>query len=298
MRIEWCSYELISSFMRRNGALLRIHFSDGSIGHADCHPWQELGDESLEKQLKYLTVGKTTSLTEQSLFFAKIDAEARVKHVNLLKDKQVPESHYLVMDLKDSIDTEKILSEGFQVFKFKVGRQIAQELILLKKFLPVLPRVRLDFNCRLSFQSFLSFMDDLKTYWEKIEFCEDPFPFDEALWIKASELTGISLALDRFSKVTTAAKFQIMKPAIESSKQIYSQKLVVTSYLSHPFEQVCAAYIAAQLNTEICGLQSHYIYEKNAFSEELSAKGPHFQPPSGTGFGFDQLLQQCVWRTL
>lgn len=294
MDISFSPYQL----GKTDGALLRVAFSDDRVGYADCHPWMELGDLSLAEQLKLLRQNKKTPLTERSLFFARVDAEARADKVNLLENKSIPLSHYLVMCLDESVDLGNALEEGFQTFKFKVGRDKSNEIACLKKLLPNIPKARLDFNFRLTQEEYLDFLARLEGFHGKLEFSEDPFPYDHGLWEKVQRETGVSLALDRYSLKNCSAHYRVLKPAIENADNMGGQKLVVTSYAAHPLEQVCAAYVASQFKTEICGLQSHYIYGPNRFSEALSRKGPVFHPPYGTGFGFDDLLEECDWRPL
>jgi O-succinylbenzoate synthase len=59
------------------GALLKFQWNSDQIGYADCFPWPELGDATLDEQLASLKKREVTSLLERSITFAKVDAEAR-----------------------------------------------------------------------------------------------------------------------------------------------------------------------------------------------------------------------------
>src|SRR3989338_1168896 len=67
----------VRSIKMARGFLLRLQWSSGQVGYADCFPWPELGDDPLEIQRLRLKQKKTTLLLEQSLTFAQVDAAAR-----------------------------------------------------------------------------------------------------------------------------------------------------------------------------------------------------------------------------
>ena len=71
----------VSAGIAREGALVNI---DG--GYASIFPWPELGDQPLREQLESLRSDFLTPLTQQAIFFAKIDADARQKKTSLFKD--------------------------------------------------------------------------------------------------------------------------------------------------------------------------------------------------------------------
>lgn len=49
---------------------------------------------------------------------------------------------------------------------------------------------------------------------------------------------------------------------------------------------------------EICGLQTHRLFEGNVFIEALGDFSPEFKVPDGTGLGFDDLLEALPWTKL
>lgn len=298
----------------RMGALLRIQFPDDSIGYADCHPWETLGDLPLETQLSLLKKRQMTALTQQSVYFANLDAQARKKGVSLFANSKIPESHYLLMSLLNPWEDNlsNALQEGFTHFKIKLGKQLDKELPQLLHILSSYSiRIRLDFNASLTPQSFLSLVSALGESGLQIDFFEDPFPFDPNTWKAVQKEIGSNLACDHNSQraisFRQAAPVLVLKPAVQPWEPFVSKssrKLVVTSYLDHPLGQCCAAYVAskcaerASQAMSICGLLSHRVYQTNEFSSQLTQQGPQFIAPPGTGFGFDDLLESQHWEQL
>lgn len=286
---------------------MRFSFPNGAVGYSDCHPWPELGDPALSEQLAFLAQKKTSVLLKKSFYFAMLDADARLKQKNLFSGLKVPKSHFLLMEFSHEA-LESAMDEGFDYVKMKVGKNFARELSEIKCLLEGLKRhggkARLDFNERLSQNEFIQYLDGLDL--SGIDFCEDPFRFDALGWKEIQQKYSIALACDRDSedavKHPSSSPIVVFKPALQEEKAFQSlgktQKLIVTTYLDHPLGQATAAYTAAITTKEVCGLASHRVYEKNAFSEQLAWGGPDFKAPAGTGFGFDSLLEELSWKKL
>ncbi len=252
----------------RQGALLRV-----DDGFADLHPWPELGDAPLEEQLALLARGETTPLTRASLHWARVDAEARRRGVSLFEGLTIPSSHWSGADPPPAFDTVKT-----------------------KGVLPVPAhvRIRIDFNARLTPSEFLSVAETLPK--ERIDFIEDPCPYDEALWCSLRDRTGLRLALDRFEGL---ADVLVHKPALQPSFPRFDGEVVVTSYMDHPVGQFFAAYVAATNRVSARnGLFTHVLYEADAFIERIRADGARLLPPEGTGIGFDELLGGLPWKKI
>lgn len=312
MKIRHSFYELISKrpiqshqpHSSRQGALLQVEFEDGSIGYADCHPWEKLGDVPLQAQIDLLKSGRCTRLTARSIYFAKADAKARSGKYNLLDGKKIPMSHYLIVQLDDTCldEIKTAWNHGFTHFKIKLGHQLAHEEELIKEMIRRYPKakLRLDFNSKLTHQQFISFLDRLPTILQAIDYVEDPFPFEYSAWRQIQDTFKIALAADEHYKAAfshpEAAKVLILKPAVQTLRTPNTlQKLIITSYLDHPFGQMCAAYMAALANTsssEPCGLLSHFTYQDHPFAQMINHRGPYLLPVKGYGFGFDELLQK------
>lgn len=251
----------------REGALIRV-----DDGFADVHPWPELGDAALEEQLRLLARGETTTLTRCSLRFAAIDSEARSRGVSLFDGLVIPESHWPGADPPASFDTAKI-------------KGIAN--------VPPNVRLRIDFNATLSAEEFLR----LELPRERIDFVEDPCPYDARVWNELRARTGLRLALDR-GVATDGVDVLVCKPAVQESVPI-GREVVVTSYMDHPVGQFFAAYVAATHDVSArCGLMTHVLYESNGFIERIRVDGARLLPPDGTGIGFDDLLERLPWKVL
>jgi len=251
----------------REGALLRV-----GDGFADVHPWPSLGDAPLDEQLALLARGETTPLTRASLRCAAIDADARRRGVSLFDGLTIPLSHWPGNDPPAGFDTVK-----------------------LKAVLDVPPhvRIRIDFNARLTPDEFLRIAETLPR--ERIDFIEDPTPYDEETWRSLRARTGLRLALDRFEG---EADVLVHKPALQTHWPSHPH-IVVTSYMDHPVGQFRAAYVAATHETDArCGLFTHVLYESDPFIERIQSDGARLLPPRGTGIGFDDLLERLPWQRL
>jgi o-succinylbenzoate synthase len=251
----------------RHGALLRV---DG--GFADVHPWPELGDAPLDEQLALLQRGQTTALTRASLRLAAVDADARRLGVSLFEGLTIPLSHWPGNDPPAGFDTIKI--KGVME-------------------LPDHVRVRIDFNARLTADEFLRVAATLPR--ERIDFIEDPCPYDRERWAELRSRTGLRLALDRFEG---DADVLVHKPALQTAWPEHND-VVVTSYMDHPVGQFGAAWVAASHRTNArCGLFTHVLYEPDAFLERVASEGARLLPPRGTGIGFDDLLERLPWTSI
>jgi O-succinylbenzoate synthase len=310
--VEYWRYELIPKRRLsaiavdgpRCGALLRI-----GGGYADVHPWPELGDVSLDDQLALLARGETTRLTKASLAFASIDAAARRDGRSLFDGLTIPPSHWPGPDPPDGFDTVKLKSIDT---------------------IPEHVRVRIDFNATLTPEEFVRIAGTLPH--DRIDFVEDPCPYDANVWKDLRERTGLRLALDRaagssqhrqeclchtsqadqqlsleeqpmWHRHSCLCSFEsvdvlIIKPALEEIPSTDAE-IVVTSYMDHPIGQLCAAYAAAIAGIEsTCGLITHVLYENDPFIGRMRIEDTRLVPPGGSGWGFDDLLERLPWRAL
>lgn len=252
----------------REGALLRV-----LGGFADVHPWPELGDAPLDEQLALLARGETTQLTRASLRWSVLDANARHRGVSLFEGLTIPLSHWSGNEPPADFDTVKI-----------------KGVIPVPKHV----RIRVDFNARLSADEFLRIAQTLPR--ERIDFIEDPCPYDAAIWRDLRARSGLRLALDRFEG---EADVLVHKPALQASFPPFDGEVVVTSYMDHPIGQFFAAFVAATNRVSArCGLFTHVLYEQDAFIERIRADGARLLPPEGTGIGFDDLLEDLPWTKI
>lgn len=260
----------------REGVLLRT-----ADGFADVHPWPELGDAPLDEQLRLLAQGETTPITAASLRMAAVDGDARRAGRSLFEGATMPESHWPGSDPPPPFDTVKV-----------------------KDAVPVDPRLRLriDFNARLSEEAFLRTARKLPR--DRIDFVEDPCPWDAGAWRRISELTGLRLALDLRADSSPAGRppaFDVLvfKPARNAGWPLFDGEIVVTSYMDHPVGQLGAAWVAATNRVSPrCGLVTHVLFEEDPFIERMQLDGARLLPPPGTGVGFDDLLAALPWKRL
>ncbi len=260
----------------REGALIRV-----GDGFADVHPWPELGDAPLDEQVRRLARGDTTPLTAQSLRFAEADSEARRRGESLFKELTIPMSHWPGAEPPSDFDTAKV----------KCGAAGPGGV------LPARVRLRLDFNATLTSDEFERIALTLPR--ERIDFVEDPCPYDAATWTRLRERTGLRLALDR-GRQTDGVDVLVVKPAVQRFPDSRTE-IVVTSYMDHAIGQMAAAWVAASNADRVsdrCGLFTHVLFEPDAFFDRIRSDGPRLLAPEGTGVGFGDLLEKLPWKKL
>lgn len=314
MKIAYSLYELEAPapLLKRKGAILKFEGDKMAAGYADCHPWPELGDLPLKEQLSALSQGNFTSLTRQALEFALIDAKSRSSKTQALNQRPIPSSHFLIIDMFSLTERQicRIIEMGFTHVKLKAGRSIDEQAdCLLALFSACSLKLRLDFNEKLTLDAFRSFLKKMEKLHDRIDFIEDPFPYDKEQWSSVQK-EGWPLACDRQMKnalnCPESAGILIVKPALQSIKKLgierpAGQSLIVTSYVGHPVEQTAAAFAASQLDPSgafIHGLLSHHAYLPNLFSRKLNWESPSFIPPPGFGLGFEEEFHELQWRSL
>ena len=312
----------------REGALLRFE-----EGLGDLHPWPELGDLPLEKQLRLLKEGKATPQTQRALDFARADAEALAQNVALFSGLEIPSSHFLAAPLESLLSADSYdeisaaIAVGFKSLKIKVSphKCMVENLLELGTLLAdTQMKLRLDFNAQLKPAQVESLLASLpQSFLDRVDFIEDPSTFSPVLWESWAKKYLCRLALDRgelsqkcavesrMDQGTPPFAVVVAKPAIDDSFAIAEsatqslRRVVVTSYLDHPVGQTAAAWVAARIAQrhpfllETCGLLSHSFYEESDWSLSLQVSGPDWEAPSGAGFGFDRnLVRKLQWTRL
>ena len=299
-----------TSVVEHEGALIR----DFGGGVGCVHPWTSLGDASLDDQLAAIAKDRPTLLGEQALLCAELDGLARRQGRNLFATLAIPPSHWTAgVDPADD-DPKAIVARGFRSVKLKGGPEIATTLERVRHWRAAAPelRIRLDFNDTLTPESFLEFWLALEDGDRAaIDFIEDPVPWNAVIWHQLREALGAPLAADRdVMQRSTEADWLIVKPAVINAIQPgesawhANQRLAFTSYMDHPIGQLYAAYRAAECAAIFvsllgdCGLVTHELFEPDSFSEQLGTEGARLVPPTGTGLGFDELLETLPWKPL
>ncbi|MFK7910405.1 MAG: hypothetical protein AB8F34_07355 [Akkermansiaceae bacterium] len=296
-----------SDRLEHHGALIRVGESD--FGYGCIHPWPELGDLDLQQTLQCLKNGEVTPLIRQAMHCAERDADARRAGVSLFEGVQVPMSHATVKFDAESFSEAK--AAGFTTVKVKLGRNLtaeSEQMMSLAKAFPDF-RWRLDFNHTRSLAEVEGFLQALGgEFCKKIDFMEDAWSEGDQ---PEGHLLGVPLAVDRGVE-TNAENFpvSVVKPAcnevdaILQRAQTSGSKVVFTSYMDHPVGQSYAAWqagVAASHFSSVvdtCGLITHGLFEPNAFTECLGTPSPQFNPATGTGLGFDDLLAELEWTPL
>jgi O-succinylbenzoate synthase len=300
----------------RQGILLKIEWLDGLIGYSDLHPWTELGDQSWEDQLADLRKGKISSMLEQSIWMAHKDAELRKQGRNAFEGFPALKNNYIVSDISTELAglPERLKAEGFETVKIKVGRDLKKEA----EYISLLGqdgafKLRLDFNAIGSWQTYERFMSAVnKIAVQRIQYVEDPFPYDTQAWIEAKRFAPI--AIDNEISKVNFKKIQgkpfdvvILKPAkmdVISTVQncvFHDLKIAVTSYMDHPVGLTHALAIASELKKAHpqrildAGCMTLKLFQMDIYSAEIVSSGPFLKRPAGSGIGFDLLLAKEPW---
>lgn len=298
----------ISSRREFEGVLIKV-----GEGYGCIHPWPELGDPPLEKCLEDLKSRRTWPIVKRALRCAEYDHAARIQEESLFEEMQVPPSHATLVDASIK-QLEIAVDAGFDTIKIKAGRNVTVEAKFLEEVSVQYPALkwRIDFNELLDPEAAHRFLGNLSNGLKrKVEFIEDICPFSESVWAELWKKHRVPLAVDRESGPhRKSAQYMVIKPAVDEpfllgeAALMNSQRGVMTSYMDHPFGQAFAAWEAAR--TELifpgligtCGLQTHQLFEKDAFTEKLGEWKPAFQAPGGTGLGFDDELAALTWVSL
>ncbi len=286
----------VSERTEHEGALIKI-----GEGHACIHPWPELGDKSLDEQLKLLSAEQSSTLIIAAKDCAKMDGYLRME--GLTANRIFPESHWLV---RQGDDPQFAKSEGFEFAKIKGTPDAERTRGLLREWSGTGLKVRLDFNECLEVGEFLPYWNELSSpEREGIDFIEDPEKWTSVGWKKIRE-AGVPLAVDRDSgNRASPGDVIIAKPARPDWFFEKDARVVVTSYMDHPIGQMYAAVRASDWRREMgpenlltCGLLTHRCFEDDEFIEQIRCDGPRLLPVEGTGLGFDDLLEKLPWKCL
>ncbi len=280
-------------------------------GHACLQPWPELGDPPLQRCLDDLAGARSRSIVRRAMRCLEMDGAARSVEDPLFEDLDVPRSHATLA----SWDEGRIAAAreaGFDTVKLKCSADFdPQRFTALAAEHPAL-KWRLDFNetgeAETLAERLSSLAPEIRT---RIDFIEDPCPYSPKVWKNLRLRTGIALAVDReAAPLSDAAQVMVIKPAIDEPWLLgeaalnHGQRALVTSYMDHPFGQAFAAWEAGRLALQFPalpvagGLQTHHLFEPDAFTEALGPWSPAFQPPPGHGLGFDDLLGKLPWKRL
>lgn len=267
----------------------------------------------MEKCLADLAGERRWPIVRRALRCAEYDRVARRFEHSLFEEMEVPASHAALVKT-EAAELARAIEAGFSTVKLKTGRDPAAEAKFLDAMAAEFPGLkwRLDFNESLTPDEAAEFLLGLADNTRAaIDFVEDPCPYAESAWRALHQRTNVDLAVDReAAPLSSAAQVMVIKPAIDEPFLLaeaairHRQQVVLTGYMDHPLGQTFAAWEAARLDLQfpalvgLCGLQTHHLFEPDAFSEMLGPWAPVFQVPEGNGLGFDDLLDELPWKRL
>lgn len=269
-------------------------------GYGCVQPWPVFGHATLDDHWSALAAGVSLPLLDQALACAKQDAAAREARISWWSDIQVPLSHATVTDLQSNLPQN--LNRPFTHAKLKASLAETEALCDWAMRHPGIA-IRLDCNEVPNMAEFDAWWHGLDlAFRDRIDWIEDPFAYDARIWTAWQKQNVVSLAVDRaFASARMSETWiAIWKPAWQALPQGSMVKnVVVTSAMDHPVGQAWAAFSAAQAGVNsICGLRTDHLFAPNAFAELMGPLSPEWPTISGTGMGFDDLLENIPWTRI
>jgi len=268
MRQIWFStYQLKfchSQAKYRSGIILKVTDGRHEFGYADVSPWPELGDPNLTSLLSWKPSAHPLlkSAIENAISFlnerSSIDKWLQIR-------PHFQSNNALIIDLAKFEQIKTYWSQGFRIFKIKIGRDIKDEVSFLSHASLLFPeaRFRLDANLLLTEFSWSQFWNQLSNHTQsQIDYIEDPFPFDINAWKKWNQIVPLALdfALDlddqQVIEAATEKAFQIyvMKPSRQTREWVLSRlptqiKISVTSQLGHLVDSLWSGWVLHSLRS-------------------------------------------------
>lgn len=293
-------YRMESShaFNRRSPAQLVEGFLISHAGGYGCvQPWPVFGHATLDEHWRALASGIALPLLDQALACAKQDAAARNAGISWWSDIRVPLSHATVADLQSNLPHEGDMP--FTHAKLKASITETEALYDWAMRHPGI-RIRLDFNEVPGMEEFDAWWHSLEQeFRHRIDWMEDPFPYDSHGWSAWQHQNAALLAVDRaFAHAGMSETcIAIWKPAWQALPEAaVMDHIVVTSAMDHPVGQAWAAFSAVKAGvTSICGLRTDHLFVPDAFTERMGPWSPAWPVISGSGMGFDDLLENIPW---
>ncbi|MBX7231302.1 MAG: hypothetical protein K1X29_04355 [Bdellovibrionales bacterium] len=286
------------------GALLKVEFMDGKVGHSDLHPWPELGDPTLKECFR-----KGGVFWNRTLWLAHQDADWRARGGTPFCKRQLPLSHFLLpnFDMNSSDSKRNVprwlaqaVEKGYQKVKMKMGRNLPEETRLLKKSIMDFSSLmwRLDFNGKISLTEFSSWFE-INSSWlaSRLDFVEDVRC--DGKKIKSHFLPKILMDRLKHWSLNTKENLKVYKPEIEVIPKVLNSGDILTNNLGHPLGHSQALALATLAGCEqVCGLQGLEFYDEDIWPGFLKYFGPVTLAPRGLGFGGDEYLRTLVWKRL
>jgi hypothetical protein len=275
MKIQYFLYilKLKGKKDSRAGALLKLLAADGSLRYADLLPWPEYGDNSIEKEFVEIKAGRFSKLFLRALELSSVSVIGNSKHLT--------GNHFIISDLSmfKFAEVQELENQGHSVLKLKVGTDLDFETNWLNQMKSLKFRFRLDFNSKLNLEQFKYFIEKLDaSMHERIEFIEDPMPYNFSDWRAASELMPLAIDFEYENWVKsniTEVPFNVivLKPVRQDVFQIIdnTNKLgvnyVVTSSMDAVLGEIQVQNLLPELKNKlgprllVGGCKTRHLYE-------------------------------------
>lgn len=247
--------------------------ADSSVDiFADIHPWLEFGDaESAEihKQIQKLNwQHPLLSVAFQNLQWQTEQTQALQ---SFYMDKSLSNFHWSwagINSLNDfQVQIQQMQQYSSGIVKIKIGSRLELEKSLIKKIINETEvKIRLDANAHLAFEDICSFLEGFSPLeLKKIEYIEDPCPWNEIHWKKIKEIIPVALDWEKknfepekYIKDSGSWDVLILKPSrdfwlydlnlLKNKKKYF----VITSQMSSAWDEYFSAAVHVWL------LKNHY----------------------------------------
>ena len=142
---------------------------------------------------------------------------------------------------------------------------------------------RIDFNNSLTPDQLIGFCDSLsRELIERIDFIEDPFPYDPEIWNEYQQRTGIKFALDRGPyNAKKGFGIRVWKPLITPMVESNSP-ICITHNMDHELGRRYAIYCASV----------------SKYCDNIHGTGEFNANNNGHGLGMDEYLKSLSWNDL
>lgn len=271
----------------QHGSLLKLVDIAGQWGVSDICPWPHLGDLQLD-----LEILKQGPLYQRAYDLALMDFKARKDQKKLISNKPV-KINVLVTDFNNIPDPAVVL-------KIKADHRTDALLDYLGKMND--QQIRLDFNSSLSFEKFEKLILSLP---KRIEYVEDPTPWDNNLWQQWNQKIplAVDFATDSPFEFVTAWTYLIIKPSRQDADTLIqkclalNKKFTLTSAMDHPVGFAHGLRYAQEYSDNVSGFSTLDLYEKTDFHSyfETASTTIMMKPSDDFGIGMTAALKNLNW---
>lgn len=272
----------------QHGTLIKIIAGD-NWGVADLCPKPELGDDSLENEIK-----NKGFLYLRAVELALEDLEARRSKKSLLKNKFV-KNNFLITDYNTANLNQALYVN--QTIKIKADRDIKSLSQILNNLIADV-KIRIDFNSILTHEEYEIFLNLLSTEAKgKIEYIEDPTIFN-VKWKIWNNIIPLAFDFQQTEYDPDFAKYLIVKP---SRQRLVGglKNFTLTSAMDHPVGVAHALRIAQDFAQNDSGFLTLDLFEKTDFDKYFEQKSNYLKFSSLTlndyGIGMSDELNKLKW---